>query len=259
MEAERAGWDGYFVWDHIAWKQGAKHVPVTDPWIVLAAVAIKTERMHLGPMITPLARRRPWKVARETVALDHLSGGRTILGVGLGAVAKTEFRAFGEEDDDTIRGQMLDEALDVITGLWSGQPFSYDGKFYRIVEAHFMPTSMQSPRIPIWVAGSWRGEHTRKPFRRAARFEGTFPFIPKRETTPEDFTAIRDYVLSHRNNKQPFNVICNRPMSTEGIGTSEIVKKFADAGVTWWMVSGAPGKLDLRTLRRLIQSGPPKE
>ena len=96
IEAERCGWDGYFVWDHIAWKDSTKHAPVTDPWMVLSAIAVKTERIALGPMITPLARRRPWKIARETVALDHLSSGRAILGVGLGATAKTEFRAFGE-------------------------------------------------------------------------------------------------------------------------------------------------------------------
>ncbi|MEM7531426.1 MAG: LLM class flavin-dependent oxidoreductase [Chloroflexota bacterium] len=137
VEAEQAGWDGYFVWDHIAWKTGAKHNPVTDPWIVLSAIAASTERIHLGPMVTPLSRRRPWKVARETVALDHLSNGRVILGVGLGAVAKTEFRAFGEEGDDKIRGQMLDEALDVVTGLWTGDSFSYSGDHYQIDNAQF--------------------------------------------------------------------------------------------------------------------------
>ncbi|MEZ4725908.1 MAG: LLM class flavin-dependent oxidoreductase [Caldilineaceae bacterium] len=258
VDAEQAGWDGYFVWDHIAWKRGATHVPVTDPWIVLAAIAATTERMALGPLVTPLARRRPWKVARETVALDHLSKGRVILGVGLGAVAKTEFRALGEEGDDKIRGRQLDEALAVITGLWRGEPFRYEGEFYQITEAHFLPTPVQTPHIPIWVAGSWRGAHKRKPFRRAARYEGTFPFIPHREATPADFAEIIAYISRHRTSDQPIEVVCRRALSDEGIGTVAEIQPFAAVGVTWWMVSAPPGKLDLSEVRRLIQRGPPR-
>lgn len=209
MAAERAGWDGYFVWDHIAWKNGANHMAVTDPWITLAAIAANTKRIRLGPLITPLTRRRPWKIARETIALDHLSKGRLILGVGLGAVAKTEFKAFGEESDDKARGRMLDEALAVITGLWRGELFTFAGEFYQITETKFNPVAVQFPRIPIWVAGSWRGEQGRKPFRRAARFVGTFPFIPKRDGSqakPQDYAEIREYVLRHRTSATPLDI-----------------------------------------------------
>lgn len=258
VEAERAGWDGYFVWDHIAWKIGARHAPITDPWIVIAAIAVQTECIRLGPMVTPLSRRRPWKVAREAVALDHLSNGRMILGVGLGAVAKTEFRAFGEEGKDKVRGRMLDEALDVVTGLWRGEPFRYQGEFYQIEDAHFLPTPLQSPSIPIWVAGSWRPNGKRKPFRRAAQYEGTTPFIPHREATPGDFVEILSYISKHRTNEQPIDAVCPRALNEEGIGTVEQVRAFADVGVTWWIASAPPGKLDVDEVRKLIRRGPPK-
>lgn len=225
---------------------------------MLAAIAAKTERIVLGPMVTPLTRRRPWKIAREAVALDHLSNGRVILGVGLGSTPKTEFRAFGEEDDAKVRGRKLDEALDVLTGLWSGEAFRYDGEFYQVNETQFLPTAMQTPRIPIWVAGSWRENQKRKPFRRAARYEGITPFIPGRKATPKDFTEMGAYILKHRTSEQAIEMICSRSLSEEGVGTIEIVKPFADAGVTWWIASAMLAKLDLDETVRLIRRGPPR-
>ena len=115
-EAEAAGWDGFFLWDHILIERSWR-MPMADPWVALAAIAAATERIRLGPLVTPLARRRPWKVARETVTLDHLSGGRTILGVGLGHPPEAEYAAFGEEPDARVRALKLDEGLDVLTGL----------------------------------------------------------------------------------------------------------------------------------------------
>lgn len=259
VEAERAGLNGYFVWDHIAWKSSTRHVAVTDPWIVLAAIAVQTERIIIGPMVTPLTRRRPWKVAREAVALDHLSNGRVILGVGLGAMAKTEFQAFGEEADSKVRGRKLDEALDVITGLWGGEPFTYHGEFYQLQDAHFLPTCVQSPRIPVWVAGSWRENRKRKPFRRAARYEGITPFIPKRDAEPDDFIEMGAYIAKYRTDNRPIEMVCSRSLSAEGIGTPEIVNTFASAGVTWWIASAMPGKLDLDEVHRLIRRGPPRD
>ena len=153
-EAEAAGWDGFFIWDHLV-RWNDRRIPVVDPWITLAAIAVKTERICLGPMVTPLARRRPWKLARETVTLDHLSGGRLILGIGLGSRSTAEFKAFGDEGDPKARAAMLDEGLEVLAGLWSGHAFSYSGKYYQIEETQFRPPPVQSPRIPIWVAGTW--------------------------------------------------------------------------------------------------------
>lgn len=137
-EAEAAGWDGFFVWDSV-WGM--------DPWVTLAAVAVSTERIRIGTMLTPVSRRRPWKLAGETVTLDHLSNGRLILSVGLGA-PETGFAQFGEETDRKIRAELLDEGLDILTGLWRGQPFNYDGKHYRVRETTFMPPlpPVQSPR-----------------------------------------------------------------------------------------------------------------
>ena len=167
--AEGAGWDAVFCWDHLSRKGEA----ATDPQVALAAMALATERVLLGAMVTPLARRRPAKVARETVALDRLSGGRLILGVGLGAHDDEEFAAFGDETDRVVRGQLLDEALDVVTALWTGEPVDHAGPHFRArTAAGFRPTPVQRPRIPIWVAGTWPA---RPAFRRAARYDGVFP------------------------------------------------------------------------------------
>ena len=170
-DAEAAGWDGVFVWDHIA-REEDPSVPATDPWIAVAGMAVRTQRVRLGVMVTPLARRRPWKVAREAVALDALSGGRFTLGVGLGGGQQAEFAAFGEEADPRVRAELLDEGLAILDGLWSGEPFSFEGKHHRIGGAQFRPRAVQQPRVPVWVAGRWPN---RRPFRRAARWDGVFP------------------------------------------------------------------------------------
>src|SRR5262249_15676842 len=154
------GWDGFFLYDQIA-SEGPKRL--IDPLVALTAIALNTERIRFGPLVTPLARRRPWKVAREAATLAHLSHGRVVLGVGLGA-DRHEFDDLGETEDPKTRAAMLDESLDVLTGLWSGAPFSYSGQHYRLREALFLPPPVQTPRIPIWVGGIWP---TRAPFRRA--------------------------------------------------------------------------------------------
>src|SRR5438067_4066679 len=170
-EAEAAGWDGFFLWEHmIFWRD--LRVPIVDPWVALAAIAAGTERISLGPMVTPVARRRPWKLARETVSLDHLSRGRLILGVGLGDPADADFGVFGEETDAKVRARKLDEGLNVLAGLWGGEPFSYRGEHYRVEETVFLPRPVQSPRIPVWVGGWWPHK---PPLRRAARWDGVFP------------------------------------------------------------------------------------
>jgi alkanesulfonate monooxygenase SsuD/methylene tetrahydromethanopterin reductase-like flavin-dependent oxidoreductase (luciferase family) len=124
--AEEAGWDGFFIWDHMVGE-----TPFCDPTVALSAIALLTDRIRLGAMITPLPRRRPWKVAREMVSLDHLSGGRVIMGVGLGN-PPTEYSKLGEEPGARARAEKLDESLEIITGLWSGERFSHEGKHYRL-------------------------------------------------------------------------------------------------------------------------------
>jgi alkanesulfonate monooxygenase SsuD/methylene tetrahydromethanopterin reductase-like flavin-dependent oxidoreductase (luciferase family) len=136
--AEEAGWDAVFVEDYIVY-QNHQDWPAYDPWVALAAMATATSRIRLGTMVTPLARRRPWKLARETVTLDHLSGGRLTLCAGSGDPADVTYAAFGEETRTSSRAGLLDEALDVLTGLWSGQPFHYDGQHFRVTEVTLLP------------------------------------------------------------------------------------------------------------------------
>jgi alkanesulfonate monooxygenase SsuD/methylene tetrahydromethanopterin reductase-like flavin-dependent oxidoreductase (luciferase family) len=169
-EAEEAGWHGMFVWDHLRWQAPVRQV--ADPWITLAVVAAATERLRLGPMVTPLARRRPAKVARETVTLDWLSGGRLTLGVGLGSDRfGGELSATGEQLDDRRRSQMLDEALQILTGAWSGQSVHHHGEHYTIDGIQFLPRPVRQ-RVPVWVAGF---PGNLGPVRRAARHDGFFP------------------------------------------------------------------------------------
>ena len=167
--AEDSGWDGCFVWDHIQLEHAQ---PVADPWITLAAIALTTTRIRIGTLVTPLFRRNPWKLARETVTLDHLSKGRLILGVGSGSDVFGEISTFDGPRDDRIRAQMLDESLTVLTGLWAGEPFSFVGKYFRVNQALFTPAAFQTPRIPVWVAGTWP---KKAPSRRAARYDGIVP------------------------------------------------------------------------------------
>src|SRR5438045_2005734 len=142
--AEEAGWDGVFLEDYIVhWS--AKDAPTYDPWITLAAMALCTKSIHLGTTVTPLSRRRPWKLAREAVTLDHLSGGRLTLGVGLGDLSDPGFGAVGEATDNVERAGLLDEALDIIVGLWSGEPFSYEGRHFHLEEVTFRPRPVQQP------------------------------------------------------------------------------------------------------------------
>ncbi len=165
-ETELAGWDGFFVWDHIVYSPPVREV--SDPWVTLAAIACATERIRLGPMVTPLARRRMHKLARETVTLDRLSAGRLVLGVGLGGDRHGEFEPFGDPGDPKLRGQLLDDGLERLTSYWGGE---------------LLPAPVQQPRIPIWVAGRYPN---RRPVRRAARWDGLFPIdLPGPEALAE--------------------------------------------------------------------------
>ncbi len=170
-EAEEAGWHGMFVWDHLRWREPV--VDVADPWITMAAIACATERLRFGPMVTPLARRRPAKVAKETVTLDRLSGGRLTLGVGLGDDSfGSELSTTGEEMDARLRARMLDESLAVLGAAWSGQPVHHRGVHHTVDGIEFRPRPVQQPGIPVWTAG-FPGKV--RPLRRAAAHDGFFP------------------------------------------------------------------------------------
>jgi alkanesulfonate monooxygenase SsuD/methylene tetrahydromethanopterin reductase-like flavin-dependent oxidoreductase (luciferase family) len=168
-EAEAAEWDGFFIWDHLLWapQPGA---PLADTTVALTAIALATERVRFGALVTALARRRPWKLAKETATLDRLSGGRLVVAVGLGGGGDLE--PVGETLDERERAGVLDEGLGVLSALWSGEPITHEGRAFRLAGARMLPTPLQQPRIPIWVAGFWPNK---PPFRRAARWDGAVP------------------------------------------------------------------------------------
>jgi alkanesulfonate monooxygenase SsuD/methylene tetrahydromethanopterin reductase-like flavin-dependent oxidoreductase (luciferase family) len=254
LEAEAAGWDGVFLWDHIAREEDAA-IPATDPWIALAAIAAQTERVKLGMMVTPLSRRRPWKVARETVAVDVLSGGRFILGVGLGGGTQNEFVAFGEEADPRARADLLDEGLAILDGLWSGEPFSFSGRL-TVRDAQFLPPPVSQPRIPVWVAGRWPNK---RPFRRAARWDGVFPVFEgvtdAGMPAVEVFAESVAYTLSHRSVDGPLDVALE---STSEPGDAARVAEYADAGLTWWVEKLGWFRGSVEEVRARIRQGPPR-
>ena len=205
-ETEKAGWDGFFVWDHI--RYSAPVEAVSDPWIVLAAIASATDRVRLGPLVTPLARRRIQKLARETVTLDHLSQGRLVLGVGLGGDRHGEFEPFGDPADPVERGRLLDEGLEKLAGYWDGG---------------LLPPPVQRPRIPVWVAARYPN---RRPVRRAARWDGLFPIdLPG----PEELAELVAEVPAG----DGYDVIASIPLGAD-LGPWEA------AGATWCLTEFGP-------------------
>lgn len=253
--AEDAGWDGFFLWDHLFADADSQHGPVADPWICLAAIAAQTRRIRLGALVTPLARRRPWKLARETATLDQLSQGRLVVGAGIGGDWWREYSAFGESADDRLHAALLDEGLAVLSGLWSGAPFSYQGAHYTITEARFLPPPVQRPRIPIWVAGVWPGT---RPFQRAARWDGIVPIGRSGDLTPDEVVAMRAYIQAHRDSDTPFDVVLGgRAYERDAAEAAALLARYAAAGVTWWLESfwaDAP----LHTVQAVIRRGPPQ-
>ena len=251
-EAEEAGWDGVFYYDAIC----VGEMKTYDPWVVMAAMAMKTERVRLGAILTPPARRRPWKLARETMTLDHLSNGRLVLPVGLGALDDGGFSKVGEPTDRRIRAELLDESLEILTGLWSGEPFSYDGKHYRLEEMTFLPPPVQRPRIPIWVVGAWP---SKKSMNRALRYDGLLAYTTRGEVTPKDIRAIKEYVEESRGADGAFDIVW------EGVTPGDdperaasVVRPFAEAGATWWIESQWLSPNEPEDLRCRIGQGPPR-
>lgn len=153
--AESCGWDGVFIWDHVAYREQGWRV--ADPYVTISAIAAKTSRVRIGIMVAALARRRPWKFAREMATLDVLSEGRLVIGVGLGSQGQEEFATFGEDRGLHRRHELVDEGLDIACGFWSGEPFSYDGRHYQVGEVLFLPTPVQRPRPPVWIGGRQLG------------------------------------------------------------------------------------------------------
>jgi alkanesulfonate monooxygenase SsuD/methylene tetrahydromethanopterin reductase-like flavin-dependent oxidoreductase (luciferase family) len=252
-DAEAAGWDGFFLWDHVIRRQPWQ--PMVDPWVVLAAVATATERTIIGPMVTPLARRRVSVVARQSVTLDRLSGGRLRLGVGLGA-PDDEFTRFGESADPKRRARILDESLDALQLLWSGESVSYHGEHVVIDDVEFRPTPVNH-HIPIWVAGGWPGG---APFRRAARFDGVWPVAKaggylRVDEFIECVAAVRDL----RTSDEPFDAcfVDRSPAGGDG-ETSDKIGRLSGAAMTWWIDSLDDPTIPFEHHRARVLAGPPR-
>lgn len=245
VEAEEAGWDGFFVWDHIRWHEPVREL--ADPQITLAAIAQSTERIRLGPMVTPLARRRPVKVARETATLDRLSGGRLTLGVGLGSDRfGSEYSITGEEVDDRRRAEMLDESLEILEAAWSGRPVHHSGTHYSVNGMRFLPRPVQSPGVPIWVAGFYGKP---KPLRRASRYQG---FFPVNLEDPDQLAEIATTLATLRQDgkaAERFDIVAALPPGADP-------GPYASAGATWWLVEFPSDGTTVDQVSAVIREGP---
>lgn len=247
-EAEAAGWDGVFYWDGVA----IGETDMYDPWVVMAAMAMRTERVILGAIVTPPSRRRPWKLARETMTLDRLSNGRVVLPVGLGALDDAAFGNVGEPTEAKVRAELLDESLEILEGLWVGEPFAYAGKHYQFGPMTFRPTPVQRPRIPIWVVGAWPSD---KSMRRTLRYDGVLAQV----TDPPLVEAIAEFVERERpasDADRPFEIIAQGRTSLDPGNRRRTVGAFASAGATWWIDADWEAA-SIESLRARIQPGPP--
>lgn len=237
IDAERAGFDGFFLWDHLVWSDTGEGPPTLDPWLLLAAVAVNTTTIKLGTMITPVPRRRPWQLAKETTTLDRLSGGRLILGVGIGSPSHGDFGIFGDPADERARGEQLDEGLDVLAGLWRGDWFSYQGKHYTIGPVRFTPTPVQLPRIPIWVGGILPSA---RPVARAARWDGMVPIRPGLTLIPaEELAAVRDRI-SRLHGSADFDLVVWAGLESAAGEIEALLPEYQQVGVTWWIETARP-------------------
>jgi alkanesulfonate monooxygenase SsuD/methylene tetrahydromethanopterin reductase-like flavin-dependent oxidoreductase (luciferase family) len=242
-EAEEAGWHGFFVWDHLRWRAPVRRV--ADPWIALTVIAMTTERLRIGPMVTPLPRRRPAKLARETATLDRLSGGRLTLGVGLGGDEHgNELSRTGEQLDGRRRGGMLDEALHVLTAAWAGTPVHHHGEHYTVDDVQFLPRPVQRPGVPIWVAGM---PGKARPLRRAARYDGYFPVNLRHTDQFAEAVATIDGLRPP--GSAAYDVAVELPPGADPA-------PYVAAGATWAMTYIPPEALSVDTVRGVLRDGP---
>ncbi|SDS82294.1 Flavin-dependent oxidoreductase, luciferase family (includes alkanesulfonate monooxygenase SsuD and methylene tetrahydromethanopterin reductase) [Microlunatus soli] len=255
--AEAYGWDGVFVWDDIC--IGPQEV--FDPWVALGAMSVQTERITLGSMVFSLARRRPWKVARETLTVDNLSGGRLVVPVGFGGDWDGGYaRVNTDRPERKLRREKLDECLDILALAWSGQSFDYSGKHYQATDLVFRPRPVQQPRIPIWTVGAWPHEQS---LARSARWDGIIAVDMAPDGAPMETIAaprvaeIRAW-LSRRRTIDDFDIVVEGV--TDGADPSAVhtrLEPYREAGATWWIESRWGDEVTADSLLERIAQGPP--
>lgn len=250
--AERAGWDGIFVWEA---GYGV------DPWALLAAVAVRTTRIRLGTMLTPLPWRRPWKLASQVATLDQLSGGRAILAVGLGALDEG-MPTMGEVTDLRVRADRLDEGIDLVRELWAGRR-SHQGRHYAYQEGTVDLANAARPvqePIPIWVIGAWPRPRS---MRRALRCDGVIPQyqLDGRAAGPDDARAVRAWLSEHGAGPGFDMVAEGETPAGDPAAAAAAVAPWADAGCTWWLETRWEMPHDsaerMAQVRERLTAGPP--
>ena len=253
--AEEVGWDAFCLWNHFIFDDPPGTSQTFDPYTLYGAIAARTKSILLGPAHSAIGRQRPWRIARTMATLDHISGGRMILGAVLGTYM--DYRYFGEDENQKICAEKLDEGLDIITKFWTGKPFSHNGAHYNVSELGFEPAPVQKPRIPIWVGGSWPN---RAPYRRAAKWDGVMPTaIWPKQLTPQELLESLQLIESLRGNLKDFEVIVGgRTTGSDAKKDEETITQWAEAGATWWSEGinawrGKRGELEER-----IRLGPPE-
>lgn len=256
--AEASGWHGLFLEDYIV-HHSAPGIPTTDPVVALAAMTMSTTELRLGTEVTPLSRRRPWKVARELITLDHLSGGRMVLGVGLGDTNDPGFGGAGEESSSSLRAEMLDESLEIIAGLCTGEPFSFSGRHYRMEEMTFRPTPLQKPRFPIWIGGGWPNPGVK---RRALRWDGICAYVEMgtfdewQDQTPEYVAEVRRLITERRGSPNGYDIVTGgRSRGEDWDADRSTIARLDEAGATWW-VEYIEASEDLDAHHEKIARGP---
>lgn len=249
--AEEAGWDGFFVQDGLL---PTRSEAMVDPWLALCAIALATERLRIGALMTPMAAFLPWQLARQTVTLDQLSAGRLIFGAGLG-FKEEDFLSVGADATARVRAEKLDESLALLRLFWSGEPFSFAGKHYQIRQAQLLPVPVQSPSIPIWLAGVW--PH-RKPLRRAAGSDGLYiasELASGASLTPSGLRDAIKYLRSQRLKDTAFDVAFAG--TTEAATAATMIEPYAQAGATWWLEGIWVERGTVQQMRDRIRQGPP--
>lgn len=257
-EAESHGWDGVFVWDDIC----VGPLPVFDPWVVLGAMSVLTERITLGAMVFSLGRRRPWKVARETLSVDNLSNGRLVLPVGFGGDWDGGYsRVNTDAPDRKTRRERLDECLEILELAWTGEPFDYAGKHYQATDLVFQPRPVQQPRIPVWSVGAWPHERS---LARSARWDGIIatdmsPSATENEpVSPAAVASIRQWMQERRGSLDGFDIVAEGTTDgTDPVADAKLVDPYGDAGATWWIESHWDTGVTADFLLERIRRGPP--